>query len=962
MAERQKRKSAGSPRRKSSSYNYKQLLWVIATGVTIYVLASFLIAGVGPVGQSLSSKLLGVLGGAVIFVLAHLLFELFRTGMGIKSSHQLKQWIGTFFAYLSLTIASTMARFGGVTSGALTSPGFVGNQLSGMLNRTIGALGIMLVGLICAFVAAFFYGLLTPQRLKAWRAGVASLSSLSPRRIPSAIESLRKKQAEAELKQQQEVSTGIGVLHEVISPEQQNNKGSHVEVLSPLASNKGEPLEVLSPDHPIVSQEEQEVGYDAYGHQIPAPMGNYQIEEPSTFDPSFEEHIPVRELWQGAKSWLYGKKEDDQEQDIQPMLNIEKPAEQNQDLERQLAQLRRQMPGASLQTEEEAKDESDQEETRRSRFWSLSRLGFGKAKVDSELDEKLELSEEEDVLELDDPTPEQETSLDEVDDESEDGEIDTLTMPQVLDQALALEAGRDLMRPSGKSYQQDISVHRPKPEVHEEVDVPVEVDVVSDDAVTIPDGSFPPPLDLLGLPAPLSDDNEDHSERGEKVISALRSFGVEATLEKVVVGPTIIQFQIQLARGVKVNQVARLEKDLALHLAVPTVRVEAPIEGTTFVGIELPNPKRRAVSLRTVLESPAFENTSLALPLPLGQTVDGRVLLCDLAELPHLLVAGTTGSGKSIFVNNCITTLCYHLQPHELKFIMVDPKRVEMAFYRSLPHMLAEPVCNGDEAMNAMAWAVREMERRYSLFADAKARNLASYNAKVLPKNRLPFIVVIVDEFADLIKTSPRELEDYIIRLAQMARATGIHLILATQRPSADIITGTIKANIPARAAFSLPSVTDSRIILDNGGAETLLGRGDMLFMSTRHPRPLRIQSPFLDESANLKVVDYLANLYGKVEHIDFAAAMGKKRDDGVDTSYLEDDRLREAVESVLMTGIASSSRLQRALRVGFTRAARMIDAMEMMGIVGPADGTKPREVLVDEEEADDILERHGVR
>ncbi len=475
----------------------------------------------------------------------------------------------------------------------------------------------------------------------------------------------------------------------------------------------------------------------------------------------------------------------------------------------------------------------------------------------------------------------------------------------------------------------------------------------------IPPGSFPPPLDLLG-PETFSEsfaEDQNAEERGEEMISSLANFGVSAELAHTITGPTVIQYQIQLAPGTKVSKISALGNDIAMSMAVPAVRVEAPIPGTTYVGIELPNPHRRTVSLRAVLESEAFQKTNLTLPLPLGQTVDGHMLFVGLEELPHLLVAGTTGSGKSIFINNCITALCFHNSPADLRFIMVDPKRVEMGIYESLPHILAKPIVTPANAVHALAWAVREMNERYDTFSRAKTRNLASYNAKVLPKDRLPNIVIIVDELADLMMTASKEVEEYIARLAQMARATGIHLVLATQRPSVNVITGTIKANIPARVAFSLPSLADSRTILDMSGAQHLLGKGDMLFVSTRHPRPLRIQSPFMDEQTNIRVVEYLRDTFGAPEYVDLEEQNGGSS--GSDNLYLDDPKLEEAIQIVLQTGIASSSRLQRQMRIGFTRAARLIDTMEQMGIVGPGDGAKPREIYVDEEEASEILDRY---
>lgn len=474
----------------------------------------------------------------------------------------------------------------------------------------------------------------------------------------------------------------------------------------------------------------------------------------------------------------------------------------------------------------------------------------------------------------------------------------------------------------------------------------------------IPAGSFPPPLELLGPHRDIKEvvDDQQAQENGQKVILSLADFGVSAELKRTIIGPTVVQYQIQLAPGIKVSKVTALGSDIAVALGVSSIRVEAPIIGTSYVGIELPNVNRRSVPLRQILESDVFQKTKLRLPLPLGQTVDGRILISGLEDLPHLLIAGTTGSGKSIFVNNCIVSLCYHNTPAELRFIMVDPKRVEMGIYESLPHILAKPIVSAAGAVHALAWAVREMERRYDVCYQAKVKDIFSYNSKVLPKDRLPHIVIIVDELADLMMTAQKEVEDCIMSLAQKARASGIHLMLATQRPSVNVLTGTIKANIPARVSFALPSVIDSKTILDKSGAQNLLGKGDMLFVSTKTPHPLRIQSPFLDEQTNIRIVEYLRSTFGDPEYVDLEDSSDEKG--GNSSEFLEDNRLEEAIKIVLSTGVASSSGLQRQMRVGFTRAARMVDTMESMGIVGPQHGGKPREILVDEAEALEILER----
>ena len=480
----------------------------------------------------------------------------------------------------------------------------------------------------------------------------------------------------------------------------------------------------------------------------------------------------------------------------------------------------------------------------------------------------------------------------------------------------------------------------------------------------IKQGIFPPPIELFGPVE--SRDGEMDEERaeplGEKIVDTLEQFSIESHLAEILVGPTVIQFRIQLAPGIKVSKVAALSNDIALAMAVPSLRIEAPIPGKPYVGIEIPNPKRRGIPLRTVIEDDAFKKSKLSLPLPFGVAVNGDPMVVGLEELPHLLVAGTTGSGKSVFVNSCIVGLCSKRSPEELRMILVDPKRVEMAVYDQLPHLLTPPVTDPKKAVQALAWLIREMENRYTTFAKIRVRNLEGYNEKVLPKDRLPHIVIVVDELADLMMTAAKEVEEYICRLAQMARATGIHLMLATQRPSVNIITGLIKANIPARVAFTLPSNADSRTIIDCAGAEKLLGKGDMLFSSTKHPKPIRIQSPWIDESILAAWLKYMTNTFGEPDFIEIEA-QGSGPAGGNGSGTFDDDLLEEAVETVMSTGIASASGLQRRLRVGFSRASRLIDMMEQLGIVGPADGARPREILVDEDGAEELLEnaKNGV-
>jgi S-DNA-T family DNA segregation ATPase FtsK/SpoIIIE len=496
--------------------------------------------------------------------------------------------------------------------------------------------------------------------------------------------------------------------------------------------------------------------------------------------------------------------------------------------------------------------------------------------------------------------------------------------------------------------------------------LPTPVDVIAVDEMApgdgnapMPTGQFPPPFDVYGREAEDADGITREMARpwGERIIDSLAQFGVEAELADILLGPTVIQFRIQPLPGVKVNKIVSLANDLTMALAVSSLRVEAPIPGHPYVGIEIPNPRRRGITLRSIIEEDEYQFTDRSLPLPMGVTINGDPLVIGLEDLPHLLVAGTTGSGKSVFVNSCIIGLCSMRRPDELKMVLIDPKRVEMAAYEKLPHILTPPVTDPKKAVHVLAWAIREMERRYSCFAESRVRNLASYNEIVIPKDRLPHIVIVVDEFADLMMTAAKEVEEYVCRLAQMARATGIHLMLATQRPSVNVITGLIKANVPARVAFTLPSMMDSRTIIDCGGAEKLLGKGDMLFLSTQNPKPVRVQCPWIDEHSVTRWMDYLVNMFGEPIYTDIDdqsdAPSGFEEMGGFDDALLD-----EAVKIVVTSGMASASGLQRRLRVGFTRAGRLVDMMETAGIIGPADGARPREILVDEDEAEAILER----
>lgn len=456
-----------------------------------------------------------------------------------------------------------------------------------------------------------------------------------------------------------------------------------------------------------------------------------------------------------------------------------------------------------------------------------------------------------------------------------------------------------------------------------------------------------PPFDLLN-------ENKSKVDSGdiETNVSLIQKtfadFGIKVEMGEVNVGPTVTQYTFRPAAGVKLTQIASLQSNLALALAAPqSLRMELPIPGKALVGIEVPNKATALVNLREVMQTSDFVNNPGKLVMGLGRDVAGRPQIADLAKMPHLLIAGATNTGKSVAVNSFIISLLYRNTPQDVKFIMVDPKRVELTPYNGIPHLLTSPIVETDKAINALKWAVAEMERRYKLVAEAGKRNISEYNEKnELP---LPYIVIIVDELADLMAVAKQDVEATIVRLAQMARAVGMHLVLATQRPSTEVITGLIKANITARVAFKVPSQIDSRTILDSAGAEKLLGRGDMLFTSAEITKPRRIQGALITEPEVRKVVDFFKQQTGAVIYNEEIIEKPKRGVAGVPGMGGGDDAgdelFEEAKEEVMRAGKASASLLQRRLRVGYARAARLLDILEEHGIVGPAEGAKPREV-----------------
>ncbi|TCZ80020.1 DNA translocase FtsK [Paenibacillus albiflavus] len=443
----------------------------------------------------------------------------------------------------------------------------------------------------------------------------------------------------------------------------------------------------------------------------------------------------------------------------------------------------------------------------------------------------------------------------------------------------------------------------------------------------------------------------DSKANAKKLEATLESFGVRAKVLEVVHGPAVTRYEIQPDVGVKVSRIVSLTDDIALALAAKDIRMEAPIPGKSAIGIEVPNMEVSIVTLREVMETSAFQDASSRLTVTLGRDISGQPIVGNLAKMPHLLVAGATGSGKSVCINGIITSILYKAKPNEVKFMMIDPKMVELNVYNGIPHLLAPVVTDPRRASLALKKIVSEMERRYELFSKSSTRNIEGYNALLTENGTeepLPYIVVIVDELADLMMVAAHDVEDAICRLAQMARAAGIHLIIATQRPSVDVITGVIKANIPSRIAFGVSSQVDSRTILDMVGAEKLLGRGDMLYLPVGASKPIRVQGAFLSDHEVEAVVSFVSS-QEKAEYQEEMVPEIEDTPDNVDEH--EDELFDQAVQIVLEAKQASVSLLQRRMRIGYTRAARLIDYMESKGIIGPYEGSKPREVLMSMEQ-----------
>lgn len=535
-------------------------------------------------------------------------------------------------------------------------------------------------------------------------------------------------------------------------------------------------------------------------------------------------------------------------------------------------------------------------------------------------------------------------------------EEDEAKLEGIENEKTVLEAGEPLV--GYDPFAPDDEPADPTPQVENEYEI--------EDISLLAEQYTLPPVVLLNDIIQEKSDEEisiELEENSIKLVDTLKSFGVQTRMVGVCRGPSVTRYELQPASGVKIANITKLVDDIALNMATAGVRIEAPIPNKAAVGIEVPNRKVDTVPFRSLVDSETFRKTDSRLGAAIGMDISGETIIADIAKMPHMLIAGTTGSGKSVCVNSIIMSILFRSTPDEVRLLMIDPKAVEFMIYNGIPHLLIPVVTDPKKASGALGWAVSEMLDRYKRFSDNNVRDLAGYNA--LAKNNpelkpLPQIVIFIDELADLMMASPKEVEDSICRLAQMARAAGMHLVIATQRPSVNVVTGVIKANIPSRIALKVASQVDSRTIIDSAGAEKLLGKGDMLYFPVGAPKPMRVQGCWVSEKEVDRVVDFIKNSFildydeSVIEEIDRQAELAAQNDKngkGDSDIDLSDDKLDEAIEAVLEAGQASTSALQRRLKLGYGRAARLIDTMEEMGIVGPFEGSKPRQVLMSKQD-----------
>ncbi|MBQ1989425.1 MAG: DNA translocase FtsK [Clostridia bacterium] len=535
----------------------------------------------------------------------------------------------------------------------------------------------------------------------------------------------------------------------------------------------------------------------------------------------------------------------------------------------------------------------------------------------------------------------------------ETGEPEGAEDKRVMDEAL--KTAKEEKKQAEVKPEENIDFKKETAEFFE--DVSKGIDESDDNGYEFPPISLLKESDTSNAAGALSEVTAEH------LVETLRSFGVETRIVNISRGPTVTRYELQPCAGVKISKITNLADDIALNLATAGVRIEAPIPNKAAVGIEVPNKTSDVVGVRGILESPEFTSAKSKLTFALGRDIGGNAIVSDIAKMPHGLIAGATGSGKSVCINSIIISLLYKASPEDVKLLMIDPKVVELGIYNGIPHLLVPVVTDPRKASGALGWAVSEMEKRYRMFADRGVRDLAGYNKFVEnlgdPEiQKMPHIVIIIDELADLMMTAPNEVEDSINRIAAKARAAGMHLIIATQRPSVDVVTGVIKANIPTRIAFAVSSQVDSRTILDSAGAEKLLGRGDMLFSPVGSNKPGRIQGCFVSDDEVEAVVDFIKN-GGSASYdddvmveIERQAAIEKKQKTGLaEDGPDEDPMLSEAIQVVVENGMASTSLLQRKLKLGYARAARIVDQMEQRGVIGPYEGAKPRKVLITKEQ-----------
>ncbi len=535
-----------------------------------------------------------------------------------------------------------------------------------------------------------------------------------------------------------------------------------------------------------------------------------------------------------------------------------------------------------------------------------------------------------------------------------------LTENEKIDEALSA---------AGKEAEEKPQKIKHDPEAEREIEEEIEENKQNGIVITEDNAYKFPPISLLKAPSfeSAAATSADLDSTAAHLVDTLRSFGVETRIVDISRGPTVTRYELQPCAGVKISKITNLADDIALNLATAGVRIEAPIPNKAAVGIEVPNKQSNVVGVREIIESPLFTGSKSKLTVALGRDIGGNAVVTDIAKMPHGLIAGATGSGKSVCINSIIMSILYKATPDEVKLLMIDPKVVELGVYNGIPHLLVPVVTDPRKASGALCWAVSEMEKRYAMFAGSGVRDLAGFNKLAETDEsleKLPQIVIIIDELADLMMTAPNEVEDSINRIAAKARAAGMHLLIATQRPSVDVVTGVIKANIPTRVAFAVSSQVDSRTILDMSGAEKLLGRGDMLFNPMGASKPNRLQGCFVSDDEVEAVVEYIKGDHTSdydedvMHEIERQAAVEKKQKTGLaEDGPDEDPMLSAAIETVVELGQASTSLLQRKLKLGYARAARLVDMMEERGVVGPYEGSKPRQVLITKEQ---LLEKQA--